>query len=154
MSAVYAFDANVFIELQRRQPMDIYRSVWRKVGELMEKGTIISSQEVYEEILKGDDELKSWIKSRENYFLESSVEIQKTVRDILKDFRGLVEGGKRVNGADPFIIALAKINHAIVVTEEIPTRDLNSPHIPDVCEQLGINFTNFVGFSRDMQLSF
>ena len=45
--AKYVFDSNIFINLQRRQPIDIYPSLWSKIGDLMENGTIISSQEVY-----------------------------------------------------------------------------------------------------------
>ena len=48
--AKYVFDSNIFINLQRRQPIDIYPSLWSKIGDLMENGTIISSQEVYDEI--------------------------------------------------------------------------------------------------------
>ena len=51
--AKYVFDSNIFINLQRRQPIDVYPSLWSKVGELMEDGTIISSQEVYDEIMIG-----------------------------------------------------------------------------------------------------
>ena len=51
--AKYVFDSNIFINLQRRQPIDIYPSLWSKIGDLMENGTIISSQEVYDEIMIG-----------------------------------------------------------------------------------------------------
>ena len=44
--AKYVFDSNIFINLQRRQPIDIYPSLWSRIGELMDEGTIVSSQEV------------------------------------------------------------------------------------------------------------
>ncbi len=44
--AKYVFDSNIFINLQRRQPIDIFPSLWNRIGELMKDGTIISSQEV------------------------------------------------------------------------------------------------------------
>lgn len=37
----YVFDSNIFINLERRQPIDIFPSLWGKIGELMEQGTII-----------------------------------------------------------------------------------------------------------------
>lgn len=49
--AKYVFDSNIFINLQRRQPLDVFPSLWVKIGELMDDGTIISSQEVYDEIM-------------------------------------------------------------------------------------------------------
>lgn len=66
--AKYVFDSNIFMNLQRRQPIDIYPSLWNKLGELMTSGIIISSQEVYDEIAVGGDELEKWAKSRKEYF--------------------------------------------------------------------------------------
>ena len=51
--AKYVFDSNIFINLQRRQPIDVFPSLWEKIGELMDNGTIISSREVYDEIMIG-----------------------------------------------------------------------------------------------------
>ena len=48
--AKYVFDSNIFINLQRRQPLDVFPSLWVKIGELMDDGTIISSQEVYDAV--------------------------------------------------------------------------------------------------------
>lgn len=56
--AKYVFDSNIFINLQRRQPLDVFPSLWVKIGELMDDGTIISSQEVYDEIMIGGDDLE------------------------------------------------------------------------------------------------
>lgn len=57
--AKYVFDSNIFINLQRRQPLDVFPSLWVKIGELMDNGTIISSQEVYDEIMIGGDDLEN-----------------------------------------------------------------------------------------------
>ena len=53
--AKYVFDSNIFINLQRRQPLDVFPSLWVKIGELMDDGTIISSQEVYDEMKLQND---------------------------------------------------------------------------------------------------
>ena len=67
--AKYVFDSNIFINLQRRQPIDIYPSLWSRIGELMDEGTIVSSQEVYDEIMIGGDDLEKWAKSRKECFV-------------------------------------------------------------------------------------
>ena len=154
METKYVFDSNVFMNLQQRQPIDVYPSVWEKISELMENGTITSSQEVYEEILVGEDYLTEWAKKRSKCFLPTDEETQKVVRDILLKHRGLVEGGKKKNNADPFVIAVAKINGCTIVSEEIPTKNPDAPKIPDVCSDLGLNCINFVAFSREMKISF
>ena len=66
--AKYVFDSNIFINLQRRQPIDIYPSLWSKIGDLMENGTIISSQEVYDEIMIGGKTWKNGRKLGKNAF--------------------------------------------------------------------------------------
>lgn len=152
--AKYVFDSNIFMNLQRRQPIDIYPSLWNKLGELMTSGIIISSQEVYDEIAVGGDELEKWAKSRKEYFLPSDVAIQSEVRTILQSHRGLVEGGKKKNSADPFVIALAKERQCTLVTEETRTRNKDTPKIPDVCDEYAIKYIDFVTFSREEKLSF
>jgi len=154
MAAKYIFDANIFISLQRRQPLDIYPSVWEKVSSLMEDGTIISSREVFDEITEGNDELSKWAAMREEYFLPSDLKIQNSVREILKEHRGLVEGGKKKNNADPFVIALAQLTGCSLVTEETHSNNPQTPKIPDVCEIYGVSYTDFVGFQREMRMAF
>ena len=154
MAAKYVFDANIFINLQRRQPIDIYPSVWLKIEELMQDGTVISSREVFDELARGEDVLFEWAKIRKEYFLPSDVPVQERVRTILSEHRGLVEGGKKINNADPFVIALAQEKDCIVVTEETRTRNNLTPKIPDICEAYGMKYTDFVGFARYMNFKF
>lgn len=150
----YVFDTNIFVNLQRRQPIDIYPSVWDKIGELMKNGTVISSMEVYDEISVGGDALVAWAKAHQAFFLPSQINIQQKARVILQDHRGLIEGGKKKNSADPFVIALAQEKRCPVVTEETRTRSKDSPKIPDVCDVYNIDCIDFVGFSRQLKLAF
>ena len=150
----YIFDTNVFINLQRMQPIDVYPSVWEKVSEFMEEGIIISSHEVYEEITIGDDELVLWAKKREKFFVLSDEKIQMEVREILKHFRGLVEGGKKKNSADPFVIAVAKRYGGKVVTTETMAGADQPPKIPNVCKALQMECIDFVSFQRELKLAF
>lgn len=152
--AKYVFDSNIFINLQRRHPIDIFPSSWRKISELMSNRTVISSREVYDEIMIGGDELEKWVKERKEYFLSSDVSIQQEVRVILSTHRGLVEGGSKKNSADPFVIALAKQRQCKVVTEEVPSRSLKSPKIPDVCDAYQIECIDFVEFAREEKFEF
>ena len=154
MDTVYIFDSNIFINLQRRQPIDVYPSVWEKISDLMKNGVIISSREVFDEIAIGDDMLVEWVKQRKEYFIQSEVNLQNRVRAILRDHRGLVEGGKKKNNADPFVIALAQEYGGIIVTEEARSNSVQAPKIPNVCDEYNIECLDFVGFSRKMRLAF
>lgn len=150
--ASYVFDSNEFINLQRRQPIDIMPTLWNIIGEQMEKGVIISSREVYDELMIGGDELKDWAKIHKECFLPSTVELQNSVREILSVHRGLVEGGRKKNSADPFVIALAKQKQCKVVTEETRNGNPNSPKIPDVCDHYKIECIDFVTFARETKI--
>ena len=152
--AKYVFDSNIFINLQRRQPIDMFPSLWNKIGDLMDEGTIISSQEVYDEIMIGGDDLEKWAKARKECFLPQSVPVQQEVRTILLSHRGLVEGGNKKNSADPFVVALAKQEQCKVVTEEVRTRNAKSPKIPDVCDAYQIECIDFVNFAREEKFAF
>ncbi len=150
----YVFDTNIFITLQRKQPVDVYPMVWDKIGQLMESGIVISSREVYDEIIMGRDALAEWVKQRKECFLPTTTDVQLMTRAILNKHRGLVEGGKKANSADPFIIALAIIKDSTVVTEEGKNRSLTAPQIPDVCEKENIDCIEFITFLRRNGISF
>lgn len=147
----YVFDSCIFINLQRRQPIDIFPSLWQKIGDLMKTGDIISSREVYDELAIGGDELEKWAKTRKESFLPSDIYIQQEVRALLAEYRGLVEGGSKTNSADPFVIALAKMKKCKVVTEEVRTRNLRTPKIPDICDFYEIECIDFVRFAREVK---
>lgn len=154
MTEKYVFDSNIFINLQQRQPRDIYPSVWGKIDDLMESGIVISSQEVYDELERGDDALSEWAKTRKECFLPSDIPIQERVRKILSEYRGLVEGGKKRNNADPFVIALAQELQCSVVTEEGRSNSIIAPKIPNICDIYKVPCLNFVSFIRKMNLKF
>ena len=145
----YVFDTNIFINLQRRHPNDIFNSLWLKLGELIDRGVIISSIEVYDEIAVGEDNLVEWVKEKKYAFFQSDEQVQRTVRDILSTHEKLILGGKKTNGADPFVIALAKVNSCTVVTEETKNGKDNPPKIPNVCEDYGVRYINFISFLRE-----
>ena len=80
--------------------------------------------------------------------------VQQEVRTILLTHRGLVEGGKKKNSADPFVIALAKQKCCKVVTEETPSHNMSSPKIPDVCNAYHIECVDFISFAREEKFAF
>ncbi len=154
MNAKYVLDANVLIYLNRHQPIDVYPSVWMKLGELFRGGVLISSHEVFEEIAIGKDGLFEWIKDFEDSFLPSDENIQMCVRGILQTHRMLVEGGRKNNNADPFIIAVAKEMNCTVVTDESMSGEQQPPKVPNVCADLHIKCINTIQFMRETGMVF
>jgi len=146
----YVFDTNIFINLKNKYPSDIsvFVPLWEKIETLFDNGIIISSDEVIEEIQKGNDDLESWAKAHDNSFYPSDESIQIIVKEILQKFGALVTKPKKPNSADPFIIALAKQNSCVVVTEEGHGTEIN-PTIPYVCNCYGIKCIKLMDFLRE-----
>jgi hypothetical protein len=151
-SPKYAFDTNVFISLQRLYPPDIFTGLWREIERLFDEKTIISSDEVIEEIEKGHDDLVDWARKRKASFYSSDENIQLIVRDILKDFGSLVTSVKKPNAADPFVIALAKQFNCTLVTDEKRSGSDLSPKISNVCERYNIRCIKFFDFLREIKI--
>lgn len=55
---------------------------------------------------------------------------------------------------DRITIALAKQQNCKVVTEEVPTHNMNSPKIPDVCAAYNIECIDFIAFAREEKFAF
>jgi predicted nucleic acid-binding protein len=146
----YVFDTNVFINLKNKYPSDIkvFNELWGKIEKLLENGIIISSDEVIDEIKKGNDELEDWTKAHKNSFYHSDEALLIIVREKKQKYAALVTKPKKSNGADPFVIALAKQKDCCIVTEETGGTEIN-PNIPYICNQFGIRCIKLIDFLRE-----
>ena len=147
----YVFDTNVFIILKNNYPSDIniFKKLWDGIETLFDKGIIISSDEVIDEIKKGNDDLEEWVKKRKKSFYTSNEPIQNIVKEILQKFGALVTRPKKSNGADPFLIALARQMGCTLVTEEKRDGTELNPKIPYICDYYNIKCIKFVDFLRE-----
>jgi len=90
----YVFDTNIFINLKNRYPSDIFTSLWEQIETLFSNGIIISSDEVIDEIKRGNDDLEEWANARKDSFYPSNEPVQIIVKEILGQFSGLVTNPK------------------------------------------------------------
>jgi hypothetical protein len=98
----------------------VFPLVWRRLEELIEQGRLIASSEVLLELERKDDDLAKWAKAHEKMFLPVDEAVQVPVKEILRQHRRLVDTRRGRSGADPFVIAVAKVHGASVVTDESP----------------------------------
>ena len=101
-----------------------------------------------EEIQRQDDALLEWARShKQKLFRQTSPEMVRLVKEILRRFEELVNTDQPFESADPFVVALALQEpesrglfrrDVVVVTEEkyAPGR----PRIPHVCEAYGLRY--------------
>ena len=97
------------------------------------------------------DRPTQWAKKNKRLFFAPSAEELQFVNEIfaVAHFQQLIEMQKILSGrpvADPFVIAKAKVEHGIVVTEE--SYKENAAKIPNVCEHFGIECINLEDFMQ------
>jgi Domain of unknown function (DUF4411) len=133
----YSIDTSSLISgFRDRFPYEVIPAFWnRDLPNLVELGDLRATEEVKEELRVQDDELLQWTKELDDLFVEVDADIQREVRAILRTHGRLIHAGR--SGADPFVIALARINDCTVVCEEGSGSERN-PKIPDVCSALGL----------------
>ena len=117
--------------------------------------------EIVEEICGGTDDLAEWISDHEN---KVALELEEEADVAL--LRRVIEGGYAIDlddkeieivGRDPFLIAygLRDLEERCVVTAEVsrPGRARANRHIPDVCDQLGVQWMDGFGLIRSLNFS-
>lgn len=145
----YSLDASILIEGWRRQfPPDVIPGLWDGLDDLIQASDLRATEEVFHELERKDDEVYAWAKERPELFIPIDGSIQTVVTEILVQHPTLIDSRRNRSSADPFVIALARQNSCLVLTDERPTGRPNRPHIPDVCSFYGIGYDNLLGLIR------
>jgi hypothetical protein len=149
----YVFDNNTLTAIFRHYYYDRFPSFWDRFNHLVDNKEIVSVREVRREIeaLNRGDNLEEWAKNNSDFFEEPSAKELQFITTIysIKHFQQNLERKKLLHGgafADPFIIAKAKINNSIVVTQEL-YKD-NATKIPNICKHFNIECIDLEGFLK------
>ncbi len=156
----YCLDTNFFIEAWNKYySPEFCIGYWETIDELAKIGIVFITQEVKREIDKVDDNLKKWFKNK-SYFVKS---IDQNVQQCLKDIYSkdishqyLSNNTKNRSIADPWVIAHAMAENAVVVTKEYISTSQNKQKIkiPDVCNNMGIRWIDDFDFIKEVSLTF
>ena len=153
----YIIDSCSLIDLNRHNPIDVFPSLWEKIGELIDSNMMISHIQVFNEITQQDDNLTEWLKKYKKMFKNVTQRQAELVSEILKKYPSFVKIYKQYD-ADPWLIALAREVQEnpqqnlffnvkrLVVTEE--SLRGNKIKIPFVCKEFGIDCVNRVEMFR------
>ncbi|MDE2793566.1 MAG: DUF4411 family protein [Gemmatimonadota bacterium] len=93
----------------RHYPREAFPGLWRHLEELIRSGDLRASEEVRHELEKKEDEAFAWARGQEGFFVPMDDEIQDAVSAILAVHPRLLDTRRGRSGADPFVIALAKV---------------------------------------------
>ena len=147
---LYSFDTSSLLNGRRDLfPPRTFPTLWENIEALVSSGEIRCVDLVRDELTVRDDEVCQWAKGQEDLFVPLTEDIQLQVREVLVLHERLLGVGSGRSGADPFVIALARVYGGAVVTEETLSRNLTKPKIPDVCDSMGVRWLNLMGFVQE-----
>jgi hypothetical protein len=148
---LYSIDTSSLIDAwSRYYAIDVFPRWWELFEAAVSDGAVRASYPVFLDLEKKEDSIKAWVKARPHILVPIDDNVQAEVTRILASHPRLVENGKNRSASDPFVIALASLNDACVITGE-KARKINTPKIPDVCRAMSIRYINLLDFMREMK---
>lgn len=127
-------------------PPTIFPGLYTRIEQLVATGRLRSPRAVLDEIRPGDD-CHEWAKGQAALFVEESTEVQRLVRRLMATHHNPAKPLKGINGADPFVIAMAMDTGLVVVADEHPGSAENRK-IPFVCNAEGVRCVIFQDLMR------
>jgi len=156
----YCLDANVLIQAwQKYYSPDLCPNYWELLNQLGTKARIFLPQMVAEEIIRTEDKLSAWLKVSKIPIHEINADVTGCLKNIYdKDpsHQYIVANSGQHSLADPWVIAHAINQNAIVVTKEIKDAYSNPTKIkiPHICENMGIRWINDFEFIHEIGIRF
>lgn len=156
----YCLDANVLIQAWEKYYSPKYcPSYWEVLDRLGAQGRLFIPNEVHKEIAKVEDELFEWLKKSHIIVRPVTGEVTKCLSDIYaKDpnHKFLVDNKRGRSLADPWVIAHAIQERAVVVSKEEKVTAANSKKItiPNVCENMGVRCITDFGMIEELGMKF
>jgi len=157
---IYCLDTNVLIQAwQKYYSPKICPSYWDVLNSLGLENRIFIPKEVFEEIIRTEDELAEWLKGSKIPVYNLNESVTKCLSNIFAAnpaHRLLVDNVKQRSLADPWVIAYAMSEEACVVTKEEKVTAANSERIkiPNVCDNMKIRCINDFQFIEEINIRF
>ena len=114
---------------------------------------------VYDEIVRTDDDLSKWLKSSDIPIRKIDENVAACLKSIYSSdpsHKYLVDNTKARSLADPWVIAHAINENAIVVTKEEKVTAMNSKRIkiPNVCDNMNVSWINDFQMIEELGIRF
>lgn len=147
----YILDTNIFIEAyQRYYSFDICPGFWDWLERKHEEGSVFSIKEVYDELLRKEDEVSEWAEKMSmcEFFKEADDaatinKLEELGNWVAKEKFTKAAVDKFYGSADIFLVAYAKAHNFIVATHEVYDKNLKKKvKIPNACEFIGVEYVD------------
>jgi len=156
----YCLDANVLIQAwQKYYSPKLCPAYWDVLNQLGAKGKIFIPEMVSEEITRTEDNLAQWLNDCKIPIMPITGPVSECLKKIYDSnplHQYLVANSSQHSLADPWIIAHAMNQNAVVVTKEIKDT-FNNPtriKIPHVCDNMNVRWINDFEFVEEIGIQF
>jgi len=156
----YCLDTNVLIQAwQKYYSPKICPDYWNLLDSLGTQGIVFIPEMVYDEIVRTDDDLSRWLKKSKIPIKKIDEDVAKCLKDIYSadtNHKFLVDNTKARSLADPWVIAHALKENAIVVTKEEKVTKSNTTKIkiPNVCDKMKVSWINDFQLIEELGIRF
>ena len=150
----FYLDASAVINAKNyHYQLDRVPEFWDWIVFHAEAGNIKFPREIYDEILRQDDELKTWAQQNRDDLLIDDIGYHGVLPEVLGSYtENPSDADMEEIGNDPYLVACA-LHHgrlgtpAIVVTEEkhASSKQKAQRRIPNACEDVGVGWCNVGG---------
>lgn len=145
----YTLDTNILIGLVQRYPRDIFPAMWTSIESSVAAGESCICEAILREVHRGGDELHEWAKNLHGFVCSVTDAELVTVAEIGVAHPGWVQG--QLNEADPFVVAHAKAEQSVIVTEENrkgPGTEDKNQKIPNIADEHHVQTMKFFDYVR------
>jgi len=150
---LFSFDTSGFIGAHNElYPPTTFPALWHEVEGLIATGQLVASEEVLHELERQDDDLLTWAKGQNGLFVPMDAAIEDAVKRVVA-IPNVVKGTSTENSADPFVVAVAIVRCATVVSRE-GSGSPQRPKIPYLCGVLGVPHLSLEQFVTGQGWSF
>lgn len=151
----YTLDTNILIDMERKYPRDIFPSIWDALEDTIDEGEACVCPAVLEETGRGGDNLHTWAKGYPGFVCDITRDELVIAAEISDAHPGWVR--ETQNAADPFVVAHAKVESSVIVTEENrkgPNTEDRNQKIPNIADEHAVECIKFFEFARRRQWAF
>lgn len=153
---MYSIDTSALVDgWVRYYPQVNFPGLWQQIEGLVASGTLRAPLPVLWELERQDDDLLAWAKAHRDLFVDPDEAVQAAVTDLMDTYHDPDRPDKGIDGADPFVIALAQeSNPSLTVISGEKPGSTENPKIPYVCGRLGVEHKSFLGLIQDQGWAF
>lgn len=152
---IYIVDMSSLKELHDRYPKNLFPTIWQHITSLIQNGEFYSHIEVQREIkntIYPKDKLLQWSNKNKKIFLGIDDCQINQISQIKLQYNSSYwqnEMNRPAPWADPYLIAMAICDKAIIITQEHKTK---ANRIPPIAAQFGIQSSNLLEFFQELKI--